>query len=129
LLDTEGHFVPGLAHSLGMRVTAEGVETVTQGAMLCHLGCDELQGYLLGRPVPAEALRHASAVRVQPEPPATPEWTDLLTQPADFNHHCASLAYGPTRSGRSPVVTRHVLGLVQGHERVGAKDWYPRIAA
>ncbi|PLX76517.1 MAG: hypothetical protein C0607_04245 [Azoarcus sp.] len=41
-----------VAHSLGMRVIAEGVEMEAQRHQLVDLGCDELQGYLLGRPVP-----------------------------------------------------------------------------
>ncbi len=44
-----------LAHSLGMRVNAEGVETESQREALRKLGCDELQGFLLGRPAPLEA--------------------------------------------------------------------------
>lgn len=47
-----------LAHALGMRVNAEGVETEQQRAALLGHGCDELQGYLLGRPQPAEQLPH-----------------------------------------------------------------------
>ena len=42
-----------LAHSLRLRVTAEGVETEEQLAMLRTMGCDQVQGFLLGRPVPA----------------------------------------------------------------------------
>lgn len=45
-----------LAHSLGIRVVAEGVETETQLELLHELGCDTVQGYLLGRPVPAHAF-------------------------------------------------------------------------
>ena len=45
-----------MAHNMGLTVTAEGVETATQRALLEELGCDELQGYLFSRPVPeAEA--------------------------------------------------------------------------
>jgi diguanylate cyclase (GGDEF)-like protein len=43
-----------MAHGLGLKVVAEGVETVDQVELLRLRGCDELQGYLLGRPVPAE---------------------------------------------------------------------------
>ena len=39
---------------LGIQITAEGVETQSQLDALTGLGCHELQGYLLGRPVPAE---------------------------------------------------------------------------
>jgi diguanylate cyclase (GGDEF)-like protein/PAS domain S-box-containing protein len=41
-----------LAHSLRLEVTAEGVETETQLRMLRHYGCDQVQGFLLGRPGP-----------------------------------------------------------------------------
>src|SRR5690606_5186782 len=43
-----------LAEALGMSVTAEGVETETQRAELLRLGCVRAQGFLLGRPMPAE---------------------------------------------------------------------------
>jgi diguanylate cyclase (GGDEF)-like protein/PAS domain S-box-containing protein len=39
-----------MAHALDLKVLAEGVETTAQHDVLCELGCDELQGYLLGRP-------------------------------------------------------------------------------
>ncbi|ASJ76364.1 putative signaling protein [Granulosicoccus antarcticus IMCC3135] len=47
--------IVSLAHSLGMRVNAEGVETELQRDALRQLGCDELQGFLLGRPAPNES--------------------------------------------------------------------------
>ncbi|WP_244940409.1 EAL domain-containing protein [Deinococcus ficus] len=42
-----------LAHSLNMRVTAEGVETPEQHALLSEMACDSVQGYLMARPLPA----------------------------------------------------------------------------
>jgi diguanylate cyclase (GGDEF)-like protein len=45
-----------LAHALGLKVVAEGVETPRQQQILIELGCDELQGYLFARPMTARAL-------------------------------------------------------------------------
>jgi diguanylate cyclase (GGDEF)-like protein/PAS domain S-box-containing protein len=45
-----------LAHSLRLKVIAEGVETEAQAARLADLGCDEMQGYLISKPVAADAL-------------------------------------------------------------------------
>ncbi|MDZ4097912.1 MAG: EAL domain-containing protein, partial [Methylophilaceae bacterium] len=44
------------AHALDLTVVAEGVETEEQCRALTELGCDQLQGYLFGRPVPEERL-------------------------------------------------------------------------
>jgi diguanylate cyclase (GGDEF)-like protein/PAS domain S-box-containing protein len=46
--------VIALAHRLDLAVVAEGVETPQQRAYLERQGCDQLQGYLVGRPMPAE---------------------------------------------------------------------------
>ncbi len=51
-----------LAHSLDIRVNAEGVETASQLAALQEHGCDELQGFLLGRPGPAQGLTHKGRI-------------------------------------------------------------------
>jgi EAL domain-containing protein (putative c-di-GMP-specific phosphodiesterase class I) len=42
-----------MAHSLKLRVVAEGVESEEQREFLSVNGCDSMQGYLFGRPVPA----------------------------------------------------------------------------
>ncbi|MEX1194899.1 MAG: EAL domain-containing protein [Dehalococcoidia bacterium] len=58
-----------MAHGLGLTVVAEGVETVAQLNFLLEQGCDHLQGYLLGRPMPAEdfeRLLEAGAVVEMP---------------------------------------------------------------
>ncbi len=44
--------ITGLAQSLGVRITAEGVETEAQLLALRHLDCHQAQGYLIGRPAP-----------------------------------------------------------------------------
>ncbi len=46
-----------MGQSLGLTVVAEGVETVEQARLLERMGCDELQGFLIGRPAPPEAFR------------------------------------------------------------------------
>jgi diguanylate cyclase (GGDEF)-like protein len=43
-----------MGHALGLRVIAEGVETEAHLTLLQKQGCDEIQGYLVGRPVPAD---------------------------------------------------------------------------
>jgi diguanylate cyclase (GGDEF)-like protein len=57
-----------LAGALGIRVVAEGVETDAQRQFLHHSGCQVLQGYLLGRPMPADDFaRRAPLTRAEPE--------------------------------------------------------------
>jgi EAL domain-containing protein (putative c-di-GMP-specific phosphodiesterase class I) len=47
----------GMAHTLGLDVVAEGVEQEAQAVQLRELDCDVLQGFLLGRPIPAERFQ------------------------------------------------------------------------
>jgi diguanylate cyclase (GGDEF)-like protein len=56
-----------LAHSLGLRVVAEGVESEDILERLGALGCDLAQGYCLSRPVPAEELSGSLGSATRPE--------------------------------------------------------------
>ncbi|CAJ0684024.1 putative bifunctional diguanylate cyclase/phosphodiesterase [Ralstonia mannitolilytica] len=53
--------IVALGQTLNLRIVAEGVETAEQQAFLTQLGCDSLQGYLLGRPMSAESLSAEAA--------------------------------------------------------------------
>ena len=65
-----------LAHGLGLRVTAEGVETEMALALLTGMGCDLVQGYLTAKPMSFEALGDflvtQAAEAAQPAQPAQP---------------------------------------------------------
>lgn len=55
--------VVALGHGLGVRIVAEGVEREEQASFLRSIGCDELQGYLYGRPVNAVEFEQLLATR------------------------------------------------------------------
>ncbi len=72
-----------LAKTLGMRVTAEGVETLAQAEFLRDHGCDELQGYLISKAQPLDNLSHLVEIRKgQPAPVIAVERIDRRTLPA-----------------------------------------------
>jgi predicted signal transduction protein with EAL and GGDEF domain len=55
-----------LAHNLDLDVVAEGVETNTELEVVRRVGCDEAQGYLLGRPTPSSASPSSGPDQSQP---------------------------------------------------------------
>ncbi|WP_326536739.1 EAL domain-containing protein [Pseudorhodoferax sp.] len=66
--------VIALAHNLNFKVIAEGVETAAHCRLLREHGCDEIQGYYFGRPVPASAFEALlrGGQRLQAEAAAQP---------------------------------------------------------
>jgi len=50
-----------LTRNLGLTITAEGIETEEQLEILNRLGCQQFQGFLLGKPLPKEVLEHKFA--------------------------------------------------------------------
>jgi len=98
----------GLAHSLGMRVLAEGVETEPQLRFMARYGCDQIQGYLLSRPTtPQEvetqvmerrdlrpgSLANTSAqfqVLIVEDEPVQAELLAMLLQEAGYGTHAVA---------------------------------------
>jgi EAL domain-containing protein (putative c-di-GMP-specific phosphodiesterase class I) len=60
--------VIGLARGLKLPVVAEGVETKEQLAFLAKEACDEIQGYLIGRPRPIEEYAEMTGQAVSQQP-------------------------------------------------------------
>ena len=56
-----------MAHSMDLTVTAEGVETQEQLALLRQYACDEIQGYLFSRPVPSDEATQLLQSKTHPE--------------------------------------------------------------
>ena len=63
-----------MGKALGMTVIAEGVETVEQEAFLRSHACDEMQGFLFSKPLPAREMANLLRVEAQMiSPPLQPE--------------------------------------------------------
>jgi len=56
--------IVSLAQNLGLKVIAEGVETMTQSSFLFSCGCEEVQGYLYSLPLMAEKVASRMDVQV-----------------------------------------------------------------
>ncbi|MDX7951053.1 EAL domain-containing protein, partial [Lichenihabitans sp. Uapishka_5] len=57
--------IVNLGHNLGLQVTAEGVETAEQLAILQALGCDQIQGFLVARPAPVSSFGETDRIRAR----------------------------------------------------------------
>ncbi|MDY7583939.1 EAL domain-containing protein [Pseudomonas sp. CCI3.1] len=69
-----------MAHTLHLQVVTEGVETTQQFEFLNQFGCDFIQGYLLSRPVPFEALQEILEQLDKRPVPAADHTTFVLTR-------------------------------------------------
>ena len=61
--------IVALGQALGLRIVAEGVETDVQQNFLTRLGCDSLQGYHLGHPLPPDTFMNAIMAKEKPPAP------------------------------------------------------------
>jgi EAL domain-containing protein (putative c-di-GMP-specific phosphodiesterase class I) len=80
-----------LAHNLSLQACAEGVETQAEWRRLMEFGCDRMQGYLFGRPMPAEDI----AGWLESWPERCKEMSQPVTSPPPKGHRSA-----PVRTGR-----------------------------
>jgi EAL domain-containing protein (putative c-di-GMP-specific phosphodiesterase class I) len=64
----------GLGRGMGRPIVAEGVETTAQLELLQLLGCSEVQGYLIGKPLPIE---HYAMITDAQTPPSAKHWQDM----------------------------------------------------
>ena len=76
-----------LADGLGLTTIAEGIETKTQAKLLIKLGCEEGQGYLYGKPMPAGDFRSEGRLSHQTRPP---QLTAKTLEPELVRHAQAS---------------------------------------
>jgi diguanylate cyclase (GGDEF)-like protein len=86
-----------MAHSLQLVVTAEGVETEAERAVLQAAGCDLLQGYLLDRPMPVADFVHKYVTGAEPPAPAAPATISAPDRSASGREHVVPDVVGPAQ--------------------------------
>jgi diguanylate cyclase (GGDEF)-like protein len=110
--------IVNLAHTLGMRVVAEGVEDRATFTRLTVIGCDQIQGYLLGRPRAANDLEYSLLESAAPiRHSARKMWRigaapDLLhSSPQELAHHHP---YREVPAQQRPQPAIHLIDVVRG---------------
>ena len=97
-----------MAHKLGIRTIAEGVETAAQRDLLAALGCDFMQGYLYAPPLPAHAFEQLLQAGAARAPAGAPENTPERTP--EGAAHDAGAALAPARIAPVPVASADAAG-------------------
>ena len=118
-----------MAHSLGLEVVAEGVETPNQLALLARHGCDTVQGYLTCRPLPPEQitvmlrdarLENALAELLQQRPQTVDAILELVSGEVGFDELAATLLDDVLQRLDSVAVSVAVIDWQSGSMRVVA---------
>lgn len=91
--------IVAIAHALGLKVVAEGAENREQIESLGHLGCDQIQGYYVQRPMPADQadawLKRQNSAR-PPTPPGTAGSNQhMCTQQTPLQPHTQLQSHSP----------------------------------
>ena len=101
-----------LAHALGLKVVAEGVENQRQQQVLVQMGCDELQGFLFAKPMSARALLLWAINDRQETAVFKPSLFDETRQ-----SRARLRAAGGRSAGRAGAIRRRDARLVAGNAR------------
>lgn len=108
------HSIVEMAHSLDMVVLCEGVETEIQLSYLRNSACDEIQGYLISRPVPAGDFLH----QLENPVPAARDLIETAEKPSvllvdDDPHICSAVRH---------VIKKPWLDILEAHDGQAALD-------
>jgi diguanylate cyclase (GGDEF)-like protein/PAS domain S-box-containing protein len=119
-----------LAHNLGMRVLAEGVETDPQLQFMARYGCDHIQGYLTSRPVTPDAVETINMERRDLRPSganqAAPLHTILIIEDEPIEAEVMAMLLNDSGYGTECVADLEAALTVMGQRRIDliVSDYY-----